>query len=115
MKTYAIIAVLLLLLCAFQCESTSPEPNPDYIDVMYGETQCADPWQRGTTDEQTLNNIEAFMREKNIRFDGTSIVQNRDIEAVCLACNCISGRVIYGAVHKDDLAKIKELKFSERN
>jgi hypothetical protein len=114
MKTYAIISVLMLFLCAFQCENVSPETTDDNISVFYGETQCADPWQRGNTDTETLRNAEAFMRGKNIRFTGTTIVQAMGDLMVCQACTCASGRTIQGTVHKDDLAKIAELGFSKK-
>ena len=113
MKTYAIISILMLL-CAFQCENVAPETTADNIGVLYGETQCADSWQRGKTDAETLRNAEAFMREKNIRFTGTDIKQTMDGPAVCLACVCASGRTIQGTVHKDDLVKIKELGFAQK-
>ena len=103
-----------MLLCAFQCEKVSPETSADEINMTYGETQCADPWRLGTTDAETLRNAETFMRGKNIRFTGTSIAQTMNGPAVCLACVCTSGRTVFGSVHKDDLAKIKELGFAPK-
>ncbi len=113
MKTYAIISVLMLL-CAFRCENVSPETTADKISVTYGETQCADPWQRGKTEAETLRNAETFMRGKGIRFTGIRIDAPRVNGIQCKACTCASGRVIYGNVHKDDLKKIRELGFAQK-
>ncbi len=113
MKTYAIISVLMLL-CAFQCKDVSPETAAENISVLYGETQCADPWQRGSTNAEMLGNAETFMRGRGIRFTGTSITQTMNGQAVCLACVCSSGRTVFGSVHKDDLVKIEELGFAQK-
>jgi hypothetical protein len=112
MKVYAILSILAVFLCAFQCETAgTPEPNNDVITVLYGETQCSNPWQHGSTDAETLSKVEAFLRDKNIRFTGTTIVPAPEGVGYCQACTCASGRVIKGTVHKDDLEKIKALNF----
>ncbi len=113
MKIISSLSLLLVLLCAFQCETyPNVEPATDLVSVTYGETQCSDSWQKGATDAETLKNIEAFLSGKNIRFTGTAIAPAPPETGYCQACTCPSGRVIKGTVRKDDLAKIQELKFA---
>lgn len=115
MKKYIAALLLLIFATAFQCNKDISPQTDILISVAYGETQCADPWQRGTTDLQTLRNIEEFMREKGIRFTGLEILAAPRDLIVCLACTCPSGRTIIGNVHKDDLSKIEQYKFVRRN
>ena len=114
MRNYLVALLLLLSLTAFQCNQDILPENGNLISVAYSETQCADPWMRGDTDQQTLRNIDAFMRERGIRFTGTEIIPAEENLIVCLACICTSGRTIVGNVHKDDLRKIEQYGFARR-
>lgn len=112
MRTFTIFFFVLVSLCMFQCENnTTIGPKTDFVSVSYNETQCASPWQNGPTDTETLQNVETFLMRKNILFKGTSIEKAKDDFAAYTCCTCWSGRVIKGTVHKDALAKIKDLNF----
>lgn len=110
MKTSVVAALLLLAASVFGCkEDVLPAAQP--INVAYNETQCADPWQQGSNDAETLRNIENFFREKGINFSATAILPAPSGLIVCLACNCPSGRIILGKVSQEDLVKIERYGF----
>jgi len=113
MKKYAVIVALVLIASAFQCSNNLQSSLQDeFVVVTYAETQCADPWQRGERDLETLRNIENFLRAEGIRFYGIRIVAASEGLITCLACNCGTGRRIEGKVHKDDLEAIKRYGFT---
>ncbi|MCS7018246.1 MAG: hypothetical protein RMJ87_03860 [Cytophagales bacterium] len=112
MKAYLGAIILLLTVGAFQCRKSVMPEDSQLIHVAYNETQCADPWQRGASDEETLRHVEHFLRERGIRFSGSSIVPAPANLIVCLACNCPSGRIIIGKIPVEDRPKIEQYGFS---
>lgn len=85
--------ILLALAC-----SKHEHDTHSATDWYYNETQCSDPWYscQILTDPQSGDAcIKSYLRDSmNIQFTDFHIMTEQP-QAVCLACNCVSGRVIH--------------------
>ncbi len=81
--------------------------------VFYPETQCADPWGYGfSNDAELIQRIDIYLDSLNIDLDEIHLGTMSPAED-CLACVCTSGRSICGLVDNEDLDAIKALGFTE--
>lgn len=96
-------------LLALALSACKPEVCPSDWTHEYAETQCADPWQRGSNDAQTQQNITQYLAEQGIAVQQIEIVQLEDSVFVCAACTCSSGRLIRVQVSEDDSAELVAL------
>lgn len=64
------------------------------INILnYSPTQCAEKWQFGSTDAETIANFDQYLKEIGIEAKSISISAT-DGKVYCAACTCPSGRVI---------------------
>ena len=105
--------LLILMVIAFACRKTELVEEQQYATFYYNQTQCADPWRTGTTDSQTLANVSAYLAAQGLHVGNIEIKQN-NIEAVCLACQCKTGKIIYVTTLVNDATKAKYLEIGFR-
>jgi hypothetical protein len=91
-----------------------PEPDfPDFAQVSYAQTQCADKWGlvRGTAQLETT--ATAYLAKQGITLVNAHANQV-SAEAACNACTCGTGVVLSGQVAYAQLAAIQDLGFTIR-
>lgn len=106
-KDMRILTLLLLsiLVTAFTCRKTAQDEN-EYTTYYYKQTQCADPWQRGANDNLTLKNVSDYLTAQGLHVESLEIKAD-DVAAVCLACQCKTGKTIYVSSYNNDGTKTK--------
>jgi hypothetical protein len=108
MRSLSASLTALAALLALALGACKPEVCPLEWTHEYAETQCADPWQRGSDDTQTQQNITQYLAEQ-----GIAVIQI-EIEVIdegpfCAACTCGSGRLIRVEVAEEDSAGLAAL------
>ena len=102
MKLYLTLGIWCLLLLG----CSNDESN--FVQLSYVETQCSDAWGNAVDTEI----IKAYLAEKGIR---TEIIYREyvlpDDTAICMACTCGNGWILYVSVHQDDVDKAIDLGF----
>lgn len=90
---YPIIILLSLISISFlNCDSTDSSTST-WFD--YQETQCADAWQTGigSPSADVENAVINYLDGLGVNVQDVTI-DNSGLPEVCLACSCLSGRVI---------------------
>jgi hypothetical protein len=98
--------LLFVLITAFTCRKTVQEET--YTIYSYKQTQCADPWQNSVTDSITLANVSNYLAAQGLHVASLQI-KTDDVAAVCLACQCKTGKTIYVTSYNNDSTKTKFL------
>lgn len=78
--------------------------------LSYQETQCADPWGYGNSNQDKVQYIKEYLQKQGITVLDISLNKVND-GAMCMACTCASGRVLKVQVRKEDEAKLLALGF----
>ena len=102
-----------MVMCnVMNCSKRDDIGSNEYVTLSYIETQCSDAWTRGSTDAITKNNLANYLSGQNIYFADITIKQE-STGAVCTACTCGTGKVIYVSILKSDVVvqKMKTLGF----
>lgn len=108
-KTMRKLPVLLLavLVTAFTCKKTTQEEE-QLSTYSYKQTQCADAWQNSVTDSITLAHVTSYLAAQGLYVASLQIKAD-DVAAVCLACQCKTGKTIYVTSYNNDSTKTKFL------
>ncbi|MCC5924707.1 MAG: hypothetical protein JJT77_13060 [Crocinitomicaceae bacterium] len=61
--------------------------------AYYNETQCADPWEAATSDNELLSALSGFFSEINVQTSSIVFTEDNSLYT-CNACGCYTGRVI---------------------
>ncbi|QHL88299.1 hypothetical protein GU926_13000 [Nibribacter ruber] len=85
-----------------------PEENLQWLS--YAETQCADPWGYGNSQQDKAQYVKGYLEKQGIQVFNISLIKESE-GAMCLACTCPSGRVLRVQVKKEDEAKLLALGF----
>lgn len=84
----------IVFFAVFACSKKGPIEKDEYTRFYYEQTFCSDPWQTGSTDSITLENVAAYLNEHDLYVAGLSIKQTGAAET-CYACTCKTGKTIY--------------------
>lgn len=108
---------LLVVLAMFTLIACQKEPldGNHFTTYTYAETQCSDPWGRGTTDSLTMQNLSAYLTAHRIDFL-TLGIQKTDSTQVCNACTCKTGNqlsVTFLALNDSTVFKMQQLGFQK--
>lgn len=82
----------LVILFAAAILFTACKKDCNTVTMIYEQTQCADPWGYGPTDQETKNKLEFFLDTIGVDYSGLSF-ERINPGQVCNACFCISGRL----------------------
>ena len=87
--------------------------NDDAVRYFYDETQCADPWAQATGDgiDAVADRVRAYLEERGVEVASVDIISDKGDEAVCLACPCVSGRIIVVTASEEDVDILQGLSF----
>jgi hypothetical protein len=109
MRTLSVL-LLMTLVTAFTCRKTESEEDR-YTTYSYKQTQCADPWQAGSGsgDSLTIVKVTNYLTAAGLHVARVQIKAD-DIAAVCLACQCKTGKTIYVTSFSDDSTKARFLR-----
>jgi hypothetical protein len=86
---YLLIVLAGFILMATTCKKESPA-----TELKRDQTQCADPWGYGASDQETLDQLRDYLSKKNIELTSLSI-KKESTAATCLACTCTNGSRFY--------------------
>jgi hypothetical protein len=78
------------------------------VTLKYAQTQCADPWRTGASDSETLAHINHYLDSLNLYVADLTLKKEGD-PVTCLACTCITGKVIYVSTLNSEAMKEKYL------
>jgi hypothetical protein len=106
MKYIFFIAILFLI----SCDTTDMHEFDGFTSLKYSPTQCLEKWQFGSTDTETIANIEKYLKENGITIISISI-SKPDGKIYCAACSCPSGRVISIKADSANAEKLVKLGF----
>ena len=84
----------LILLTVYSCSKKDPIGKDEYANFYYEQTFCSDPWQVGSTDSITLENVAAYLDGQDLYLSDLSIKQT-GVAETCYACTCKTGKTIY--------------------
>ncbi len=82
--------------------------------VVYNQTYCFDPWGYADNNNELIDRIGDYFKEKNIELSNISI-DNKGTQQLCNACTCLSGTRIFAIVDQNDLNSIREYGFQEHD
>jgi hypothetical protein len=100
-----LIFFLVVLITAFTCNKKDLGED-QYTTFYYKQTQCADPWKTDSNDSGTLVNVSNYLTAQGL-YVGSIQIKADDIAAVCLACQCKTGKTIYVSTLNSDSIKTK--------
>jgi hypothetical protein len=87
-KRTQLLALVLLFTGSFSCEKNI------HVSGKYGysQSQCADKWAHGNTEEDTIKNMIEYLSTKGIRVSSAILTKPPQDIAYCMACTCATGR-----------------------
>lgn len=92
---------LILLACCLWLLSVACKrnmccgPDDELKEMVRTQTQCADPWGYGASNDETVTKLKDYLRKK-ILLPFRVELQPANIEFVCQACTCSKGFVFHG-------------------
>jgi hypothetical protein len=99
------LIVAMVICSVMNCSKHEEIGANQYVTLSYNETQCSDVWTRGSSDNITKTNLAALLNTKNIYVSDITIKQE-STGAVCAACTCPTGKVIYvSTLNSDEMKK----------
>lgn len=101
------LLILLPLLLAVSCDTEQPDIQYTHA---YAETQCNDPWLKGSTHKALAANVEAYLRTRGITVYGAK-ASGDNLIMTCQACSCPTGITIQIAVPDADSARVRRIGF----
>jgi hypothetical protein len=84
----------LMVLAGFILMATTCKKENNATELKRDQTQCADPWGYGGSEQETLNQLRDYLLKKNIELTSLSI-KKVSSAATCLACTCTNGSRFY--------------------
>lgn len=82
--------MLLFAVVFISCEKETLLPGTAYYK---SQLQCnGDQWQRGSTDDETLQNLIDYFATKGIKVKEAELTSAPADRVFCTACNCPTGR-----------------------
>ena len=89
MKFFAIVILVGLLPACAKKESIICCVLPP-VEMVRTQTQCADDWGYGTTDNETIAKLSAYLASKKITTSKITLAAT-GLQSVCQACTCSKG------------------------
>ncbi|MBI1782324.1 MAG: hypothetical protein HYR66_13320 [Sphingobacteriales bacterium] len=99
MKKLSVIILLIVFLGS--CNKT-PEKA-----FFYNQTQCADKWGYGQTDEETIDKLRTYLTSQQIVVTNLAITYPVGNLIICDACSCPTGKRFKVTVPEEDELKLK--------
>lgn len=96
-----IIIGLLVSLVFWSCIKTS-ERRDDYISLTYDQTQCADQWGYGSSDNLTIGKVKHYLDSLQLFYHAVTIQTDPSKVSLCNACTCTTGKVFFVTTRDDD-------------
>jgi hypothetical protein len=86
---YVLMVLTVFIFMAMTCKKENADP-----ELKRDQTQCADPWGYGGSEQETLNRLREYLLKKNIELTSLSM-KKVSPAATCLACTCTNGNTFY--------------------
>jgi hypothetical protein len=108
MKKLVFLPTIIFTFLFLSCEKEVFEPG---IRMVFGETQCANPWQALPGSKNYLFEVHQYLNSEGIDIYAIS-VKNIDGNGIqCKACICSSGRLIIIRIPETDKEKAETVGF----
>lgn len=107
MNKYRTLLFLLVVLL-FACKK---DDNSLGIEMIFEETQCANPWEALPNSKDYLLNVHEYLNSEGIEVYSISIETTDSKGIHCDACNCFSGRIIKIRIPETDKEKAETVGF----
>jgi hypothetical protein len=107
------ILLVLLVLGLWACEKDEVVDSSTET-FLYTPTQCAEKWNFGQNDAETMANFKSYLKMEGIEILSMSIAKAPSDFVTCLACTCSSGRLVTVKANKDYSEKLTALKFNKK-
>jgi hypothetical protein len=95
-------------------ENNLDENNTPTVIFYYTPSQCAESWQFGMNDAETLANFKAYLKKEGILPVSLGIAKVPEGFISCFACICSSGRLITIEANQEYNDKLLALKYTKR-
>jgi hypothetical protein len=106
MKTF-LVCIALTILFPVACKK---HHDIEYVSLTYKQTYCSDPWKTGPSDSVTLQNVSHYLDSMGL-YVSSLYMQQVDRPAICFACSCTTGKVIYLTTFPQFKAKYEQVGF----
>lgn len=106
--------MLLLWIVSVSLSCSDDNDEVDQVLFLWNQTGCADPWNTGPSDsnEETTEAMVSYLSENGV--ENARVVRfefDESVVAVCLACSCTTGTVIYVATSETNSPTMEDLGF----
>lgn len=105
----ALLIAAIAAIALFACEKEELVINKTML-FTHQQTQCADAWQTGTTEAQTIQNLENYLVAQGLDTPFLTIILGSSKDAPplnCTGCSCPTGREFTISVLESDSLKQK--------
>ena len=86
---------------------------PPQQEMVRTQTQCADAWGYGESNEETITKLTNFLLQKNIVVAKITL-QSTGEEVTCLACTCSRGYIIHVWVEQQYTERLSKEGFTRK-
>lgn len=108
MKKYLLMLFVVSIAFFWACDD-----EEDGMSMLYVETQCANPWDASTTQENYILEVKTYLEAYGIKVITIYIdVYDETAGENCNECSCLTGRNIIVNVPPYDVDDAKELGFT---
>lgn len=105
MKPLFLLIALILLACC------TKEEDPNGMQMIFFETQCANPWGTSQNGEEYLSHVKQYLEQKGVQVNAISREDYDSNGIHCNACFCPSGWMIVIRLPEDDMEKAEQIGF----
>ncbi len=99
---YGVLCTVLFSACI-----KSSQLQKEEVVLSYNQTQCADKWGYGNSDNLTIAKVARYLDSLKLYHSAITIKFDPNLQAVCLACTCTSGKIISVTTSSDITTRTK--------
>lgn len=107
MKNILFACIAIFAVALFACEKEELIGNKTMV-FTYHQTQCADPWTTGATDNATVQNLKDYLAAQGLEGPLLSVSLTSSPDAPpsnCTGCTCKTGKVFLVSVMQSESLK----------
>jgi hypothetical protein len=98
--------LMVFIIAALSMATTCKKEAEPVDELQRKQTQCADPWGYGATEQETVSKLKDYLTKKEILVNALSMKATPE-QAVCQACTCSNGFTFYVQADEQYIAALK--------
>ena len=110
-KRLTLLALPVCMLLFSACNKNDHNGQPP-TTMYYRQTQCADVWGTGATNEETVTKVESYFAGKGLPIASVRIAADSVADA-CEACTCRTANTIYAQISEAYIGEYKSYGFRQ--